>query len=105
MLSVIKDKENECWYSLVSFWEIAIKYSLGKLKLAADLPNTFKAMDSSNLNRLSLTNGHVLDVASLPFHHRDPFDRMLIAQAKREGMHLLTADQHFGAYDVPVIQL
>jgi PIN domain nuclease of toxin-antitoxin system len=102
-LSLVTSKENECWYSIVSLWEIAIKHGLGKLKLADDLPGTFKAMDASNLNRLSLTSAHVLDVADLPLHHRDPFDRMLIAQAKHEGMHLLTVDPHFAAYGVPVI--
>lgn len=100
---LMEAKENECWYSLVSLWEIAIKFNLGKLKLTDDLPSTFKAMEASNLNRLSLTSAHVLDVADLPLHHRDPFDRMLIAQAKHEGMHLLTADPHFAAYGVPVI--
>ncbi len=103
VLATIEAKENECWYSLVSLWEIAIKYNLGKLKLADDLPSTFRAMGGSNLNRLSLTSDQVLEVAALPLHHRDPFDRMLIAQAKHEGMHLLTADPHFGAYDVQLI--
>ena len=102
--SMIQAKENESWFSIVSLWEIAIKYRLGKLKLADELEQTFKAMEGSNLDQLLLVNDHVLGVADLPLHHRDPFDRMLIAQAKHEGMHLLTADPHFAAYDVPVIQ-
>lgn len=96
-------KENECYYSIISLWEISIKHALGKLKLADDLSTTFRTMDRSNLNLLTLQQSHILALAALPLHHRDPFDRMLIAQAQHEGMHLLTADPHFAAYGVPVI--
>jgi len=89
--------------SHVSFWEIAIKSSIGKLKLDQDLATTYKFISGAGFLTLPIKEEHFLEAAALPFHHRDPFDRMLIAQAKHEGMQLLTADPHFRAYDVPLI--
>ena len=103
-LAVIEGKENECSYSIISLWEIGIKHSLGKLKLVDGLAGTFQAMERSHLHLMGFEQRHILELATLPLHHRDPFDRMLIAQAKTEGMHLLTADPHFTAYDVQLIK-
>ena len=89
--------------SIVSMWEIAIKSSLGKLELNAPLEELAASFPEFHLDLLPLRLEHVHAVKALPFHHRDPFDRMLIAQAKQEDMHLLTADPLFRAYDVPLI--
>jgi len=86
-----------------SLWEIAIKHSIDKLKLDRDLPTTFALIEEAGFRILPLERAHMLAVATLPLHHRDPFDHMLIAQAKAEGMHILTADPHFSAYDVSLL--
>ncbi len=91
--------------SHVSFWEMAIKSSIGKRKLDHDLATTFKLIRDAGFLTLPIKVEHFLEVAVLPLHHRDPFDRMLIAQAKHEGMHLLPADPHFVAYDVPLVKV
>jgi len=94
-----------CHVSIVSLWEISIKHSLGKLELKDGLRGTFAAIGTSNLVLLDLVKDHLLALAQLPLLHRDPFDRLLIAQAKHEGMHLLTADPAFRACDVALVDL
>jgi len=95
--------DHERSISIASVWEVAIKYGLGKLQLVGGLPGFFREIEQANFDILDIAPGHIMDLATLPLHHRDPFDRMLIAQAKHEGMHLLTADPLFSAYDVPLI--
>ena len=96
-------KEVRAMVSVVSVWEIAIKSSLGKLDLSAPLEELVASFPEFHFEVLPLRLEHIHLVRTLPLHHRDPFDRMLIAQARHEGMHLLTADPHFSAYDVPLI--
>jgi PIN domain nuclease of toxin-antitoxin system len=84
----------------VSFAEIGVKAAIGKLTVPADL---IERVLGSGLKILGLTPEHGLGVAELPAHHRDPFDRLLISQARVEGLKLLTADGRFGDYDVEVI--
>lgn len=97
--------ENELLLSAASAWEIAIKHTLGKLRLpeppAAYLP---PLMSASGVTPLPVLHGHAFRVADLPPHHRDPFDRLLIAQAQVEGIPILTADPVFSRYDVEVIK-
>ncbi|HEV7163661.1 MAG TPA: type II toxin-antitoxin system VapC family toxin [Solirubrobacteraceae bacterium] len=90
----------ELLVSVVSFAEVGIKAAIGKLRLPADLRGHVLA---SGARILGLAPEHGLDLATLPLHHRDPFDRLLIAQARREGLAIVTADPEFTAYDVPVI--
>ncbi len=90
----------ELLVSVVSFAEVGIKAAIGKLRLPANLREHVLA---SGVRILSLAPEHGLDLATLPMHHRDPFDRLLIAQARREGLTIVTADRDFTAYDVPVI--
>ena len=87
--------------SVVSFWEVAIEVSLGKL--AVGLRELIAVADRQGVERLGLTDAHILGVAALPRHHRDPFDRMLIAQARAEGVSLLTADRTLAAYDCALL--
>jgi PIN domain nuclease of toxin-antitoxin system len=88
------------WVSVVSAWEVAIKVSTGKLRI----PGSFDtAIDESGLSKLPLTFAHTAALIDLPFHHRDPFDRMLIVQAQSEGLTIVTADRKFEAYDVAII--
>lgn len=84
--------------SVASLWEIAIKTSLGKLGLREDLR---VVLDETGLELLPIAPEHVEAVARLPLLHRDPFDRMLVAQAQVEGLTLLSADPNVRAYPVP----
>jgi PIN domain nuclease of toxin-antitoxin system len=90
--------------SAASSWEIAIKYGLGKLPLP-ELPYDYVSsrMRRDAVDGLPVTHAHALHVASLPRHHTDPFDRILIAQSQLEDVPLVTADRHMDSYDVAVI--
>jgi PIN domain nuclease of toxin-antitoxin system len=90
----------ELSFSVVSFAEIGVKVAVGKLSVPADLRNH---VVGSGMRILGLSPEHGLGVADLPLHHRDPFDRLLIAQARHEGLAVVTADGRFADYDVPVI--
>lgn len=98
--SVIADGSNDILVSAVTIAEIAIKKSLGKL----DMPVTAKeALRIGGFDQLPLTADHAARLETLPWHHRDPFDRMLIAQAQHEGYVLVTADGRCREYDVAVL--
>lgn len=86
--------------SVGSLWEIAIKESLGKLRVPAALHTVIREMD---LDRLEITDEHLAAVSRLPLHHRDPFDRLLICQASVERLAVVTADTAFRRYDVPLL--
>ena len=105
LLRLIEDPDQSVKVSLASAWEMTIKHSLGKLRLQGDVPETLANIRALGFELLPIKEEHLLVLDQLPHHHRDPFDRMLIAQAKHEGMHLLTADPHFKLYDVPLVDL
>ena len=89
----IGDENNECLVSLVSAWEMAIKTSLGKLRLTGPVLDYFQQhLPGNNFRRLDITLEHVTRVQNLPLHHRDPFDRLLLAQAQQERLALVSAD-------------
>jgi len=88
--------------SAVSAWEIEIKRATGKLSAPDNLERTIRDF---NLSGLSVSVPHAIAAGRLPKHHRDPFDRMLIAQAKLESLTLVTSDVAFQAYDVAVMLL
>jgi PIN domain nuclease of toxin-antitoxin system len=90
----------ELAFSVVSFAEIGVKAAIGKLAVPDDI---HAHVVGSGLRVLGLSPDHGLAVASLPLHHRDPFDRLLVAQARQEGLTLVTADTRLHAYDVAVI--
>lgn len=99
--AVIEERANECVVSLASCWEIAIKLSLGKLRVDADLDSFLPEQLAANGFRLLLTElRHTARVARLPFHHPDPFDRLLVAQALEERLALVSCDEVFEAYGV-----
>jgi PIN domain nuclease of toxin-antitoxin system len=103
-LALAEDPGNELLFSAASSWEIALKWALGKLPLP-EPPATYvpTRMVTSGVVPLAVEHRHALAVATLPLHHRDPFDRLLVAQAITEGATVLTADVAFTAYDVDVI--
>jgi PIN domain nuclease of toxin-antitoxin system len=98
---LIEEPTNDVFLSIASVWEMAIKVSLGKLDLSQPfdlfIPNQLLLND---ITLLDITVSHTLRVATLPFHHRDPFDRLLIAQSLVEGMPLISIDSIFDAYSV-----
>jgi len=97
--AAIADPANECWLSVASVWEMAIKVSLGKLKLPQPVTRFVSEQSALNTFRpLAIELGHASAVAELPFHHRDPFDRLLAAQALAEKMSIVSADEAFDAY-------
>jgi PIN domain nuclease of toxin-antitoxin system len=98
----IEDPGNTIFVSIASFWEMGIKYSLGKLELKADLKKIFELIGESGMTILPLSPDHILTSANLDFHHRDPFDRIMIAQAKSEGLTILTRDKAFRQYNVNI---
>lgn len=102
--ALLKDDLVEKHFSAVSAWEIAIKFSTGKLSLP-ESPDIFvpKRRLQTGFKMLPITEDHVLEVAFLPFHHKDPFDRLLIAQAIVEDLPILTADPVFKLYPVKII--
>ncbi len=101
---LIGDGENEVYLSAASSWEIAIKTSLGKLTLpeppAQYVPGRLAAQ---GMRGLCIEHVHALEVASLPAHHQDPFDRLIVCQAQVEKMPILTANENIAAYEVEAI--
>ena len=98
--AALSDPEAEVHVSAVSVWEVAIKRALGKLAVPADL---FDQAAASGCMALPITSDQALAVESLPMHHADTFYRLLIAQARIEGLTLLSADRAFAAYDVTLL--
>jgi len=101
---IIADGANELYLSAASGWEIAIKAKLGRLRLPDD-PERFilKHLELNAIKTLPVQMIHALHVYKLPEHHRDPFDRLLIAQAQLEKVPILTADPQISRYEVEVI--
>ena len=92
-----------CW-SIASSWELAIKVAAGKLRLTRGLERfVADVISDQRATLVPITQGHCMRVATLPMHHRDPFDRMLVAQAQDLGVPLLSADLKLAAYDVDVV--
>jgi PIN domain nuclease of toxin-antitoxin system len=89
--------------SLASVWELAIKSSLGRLTLPEPLDTYLAKKFSTNLRLLSVDLSHVVAVERLPFHHQDPFDRLLVAQALSERLPIVTRDREIRKYGVEVV--
>ena len=102
--SLVTAVDNELLLSAASAWEIAIKYGLGKLQLP-EAPGEYipRLMARAGIAPLPVLHRHALHVATLPPHHRDPFDRLLVAQAQLEEIPILTADRNFRSYEVEVL--
>ncbi len=98
-LTVIRDPENTIFVSAVSLWEIWLKQSLGKLRLPA---NFEEGLAEESFESLPLTASHARQVAQLPWRHRDPFDRLLVAQAQVENLVLFTANEVLASYGAAV---
>lgn len=101
---LIATPNNTVYFSAASSWEIAIKYGSGKLPLPQP-PKEYipSRLTSQGMSSLPIQHSHTLQAGDLPHHHRDPFDRLLIAQAQIEKLPIMTADEDFKSYDVEII--
>ncbi len=101
---LISDSSNTLFLSAASGWEISIKSKLGKLTLSGDLEHFIAEQLAANAIRsLPIEMSHALHVYTLPSHHRDPFDRILVAQSQMEDMPILTTDPHIAQYPVQTL--
>jgi PIN domain nuclease of toxin-antitoxin system len=101
---ILADKDANLYLSTASTWEIAIKAQIGKSTLPEPPPRYIpKRLMEQNIQALAINQIHALKVYELPLHHRDPFDRLIIAQAMVEEMVVLTSDRDFGRYQVQVV--
>ena len=98
--AVVANPDIPVFVSIASLWELRIKVASGKLEVPTDLPGLIKA---SGFDLLPVTVPHIDRLGLLPPLHRDPFERMLIAQAQADGLTLVSADRTVGLYDVPVL--
>ena len=102
--TMLLDDTNELYLSIVSVWEVAIKASIGKLsEFKGGVRNFLAKVDAMPIVLLTISPMHVEVVEKMPFLHRDPFDRLLVATAKSEGMVILTADENICKYDISVV--
>jgi PIN domain nuclease of toxin-antitoxin system len=99
---VISNPDTNVVISAASAWEIAIKKAVGRLEAPDDLLN---ALEANDFESIAITTTHALAAGQLPRHHNDPFDRMLIAQSRLEGLTLVSIDRRFSEYDVELLSL
>ncbi len=98
------DPKNELYFSMASFWEICIKTSIGKLSLSTNWEQTIKdELSFNSVQLLPISTKHCIQVSKLPFYHRDPFDRLIIAQAVVEEFYVMSIDEHFEHYPISLI--
>jgi PIN domain nuclease of toxin-antitoxin system len=100
---IISDSQNDVLVSIASLWEIAVKISLGKLTLAKPLADVIKQIAVENIEVLPILPKHTLQVSTLPFHHRDPFDRIIVAQSQIENLPIVTNDIEFSHYGIKLL--
>lgn len=101
-VGLISDPANELFFSAASLWEIAIKQGLGREDFKVDARLLRRGLLDNGYNELPIVSEHAVAIDSLPFIHKDPFDRMLVAQAMIEGITLLTADSILAQYPGPI---
>jgi PIN domain nuclease of toxin-antitoxin system len=98
VIDAIKNVENRCYVSIASLWEIAIKSSLKKLELKSDFNRIVDFLVDNDIEILPITFEHLQRVLTLEFHHKDPFDRIIISQGLVEHLTILSKDEHFPSY-------
>jgi len=101
--SVLDDLSNILYISIISVWEIALKINTEKLIFAGGPSFFLEQMKKNGIKLLNIKGYHINYLENLPFHHRDPFDRLLIAAAATEGLTLITADKNIHQYEIPYV--
>lgn len=104
-IALLEDPDNELLFSAVSLWEVSIKNSLGRDDFKVDARLLRRGLLDNGYIELPITSSHAVYVESLPIIHKDPFDRILIAQATAEGITLVTADSMVAKYPGPIRQV
>ena len=94
----IKEINNKCFISVASLWEIAIKLSLKKIELKSDFSRINDFLADNDIDILPITFDHLQKLLELPYHHRDPFDRIIISQGLSENFTIVTKDKEFESY-------
>jgi len=103
-IAQISDESNEIWLSVASVWEMGIEVGLGKLPLPEPIDRYLASrMKELGARSLEIRADHAIQAGGLPLHHRDPFDRISIAQAQVEGMTIVTSDRLFDRYEVEIL--
>ena len=100
---LILNAENTIYVSIATVWEVAIKVSIGKLDFNGGIDGFIQAIEDEDFSLLDITTIHIKAVKDLPFIHRDPFDRMLVAQAIVEGLPIMTTDSDIIKYKIETI--
>lgn len=100
---IIENRENNCYVSIATFWEIGIKNSIGRLNLKTDLETIFQIIEKTGFETLPITANQILRNAKLEFHHQDPFDRIIIAQSITEKLTIVSKDRQFENYNASII--
>ena len=102
--NIIKNKNNNIFISMAILWEIIIKISINKLKIKISFDElTLKQIEINDFSLFQIKTNHLKTLLNLSFYHKDPFDRLLISQAKSEGIPIITKDGNFKKYDVEII--
>jgi len=101
--NLIEDPNNNCYISIGSIWEMTIKISLNRLRLSMPIHEIEKELESYGFMILPVLFRHLVKLSSLEFHHRDPFDRLLISQAQADNLILISSDSEFRKYNVNLI--
>ncbi|OQX97145.1 MAG: hypothetical protein B6I24_09805 [Bacteroidetes bacterium 4572_128] len=101
--NILENIDNILYVSNISLWEIAIKIKIGKLNIKMDFKNIFEVLKANDFKILNLCDEHISETLFIELHHRDPFDRMLIAQAKFENLIIITKDANFKKYDINIL--
>jgi PIN domain nuclease of toxin-antitoxin system len=96
----VENPDHDVVVSVGTLWEIAIKQATGKLKIDGDIRQNVR---EQFFRELPITGDHAAECGRLPLHHRDPFDRILVAQARTEGLTLITSDRVLSSYDVTIM--
>jgi PIN domain nuclease of toxin-antitoxin system len=99
---LLLDSANELYYSAASLWEVTIKRTLGRSDFQVDPRRLWRMLPVNGYRELPIAGEHAIAVEALPLLHKDPFDRLLLAQARVEGLTLLTVDQQLAEYGAPV---
>lgn len=101
-LTNLKKPVNRLSVSIVSIWEIGIKQSLGKLSLTRSIQEIVNELPNLSINLIPILPDHIIELTKLPFHHHDPFDRLLIAQSLSEDLTVVSKDSYFPLYPISV---
>ncbi|MQY79904.1 MAG: PIN domain-containing protein [Bacteroidetes bacterium] len=103
VINLIKNIENKCFISIASIWEIAIKFSLGRLDLEGEFGEISNFLNENDIEIIPITFEHIQTLLRLEYYHRDPFDRIIISQGIYDSLVIVTKDENFNNYNVKLV--